>query len=170
MEPRVLYEAAFELDFALLVVPLLFFASLIAFLVFVKKKRDSAADRASKTGIQIGMIFSGGLAIQLALFTAILIFYHAGMYQATVGAYQRGEYQTVEGYVTEFDPMPATGHARESFTINGVCFAYSDFESQSGYHNARSLGGVITGDGQHLKIGYTEFFGRNVIVYIEELP
>ena len=170
MEPRVLYEAAFELDFALLVVPLLFVAAVIVFLVFAKKKRDNAADRASKTGIQIGMIFSGGLAIQLALFTAILIFYHAGMYQATVRAYQRGEYQTVEGYVTEFDPMPATGHARGSFTINGVCCAYSDFESQSGYHNARSLGGVITGDGQHLKIGYTEFFGRNVIVYIEELP
>lgn len=93
------------------------------------------------------------------------------MHDRVIGAYQRGEYQTVEGYVENFDPMPYEGHAEESFEINGVKFFYSDYSIQPGYRNAKSHGGVITGDGQHLKIGYVyldESYG-NVIVYIEEI-
>ena len=40
-----------------------------------------------------------------------------------------------------------------------------------GYHNSKSHGGVITGNGQRLKIGYVyynEQYG-NIIVYIEEI-
>ena len=94
------------------------------------------------------------------------------MHDRVIGAYERGEYQTVEGYVENFDPMPYTGKKDESFEINGVKFAYSDYNIQPGYNNAKSHGGVITGNGQHLKIGYVylnETHG-NVIVFIEELP
>lgn len=83
-------------------------------------------------------------------------------------AYKQGEYQIVEGYVENFVPMPYTGHSHESFEVNGVSFSYSDYSVQSGHHNAKSHGGVITGDGQHLKIGYihyNETYG-NIIVYI----
>lgn len=76
-----------------------------------------------------------------------------------------------------FHPMPETGHDTEHFEINGVYFEYSDFTVQQGYHNARSLGGVITGDGQHLRIGFITMDSTtgnqmldNVIVYIEDLP
>ena len=52
-------------------------------------------------------------------------------------------------------------------------FSYSDYEIQQGYHNAKSHGGVISGDGQYLKIGYVQPYpfsrNDNVIVYIEEL-
>ena len=171
MEPRVLYEAKFELDAIPLLVPLFFFASLIVFLVFVKKKREKPTGRGARIGIKVGMIVSGIMALQMLLVTALLTVDRVCMYQATIGAYQRGEYRTVEGYVTEFDPMPASGHAHESFTIDSVYFEYSDYVVQFGYHNAKSRGGVITGDGQHLKIGYTEYsWLGNVIVYIEELP
>ena len=169
MEPRVLYEAKFEPDAIPLLVPLFFFASLIVFLVFVKKKREKPTSRGARIGIKVGMIVSGIMALQMLLVTALLTVDRVCMYQATIGAYQRGEYQTVEGYVTEFGP----GRARtyETFTIDGVCFEYSDYVVQFGYHNVKSLGGVITGDGQHLKIGYTEYsWLGNVIVYIEELP
>lgn len=94
------------------------------------------------------------------------------MHDKVIGAYERGEYQTVEGYVENFDPMPYTGKKDESFEINGVKFAYSDYNMQPGYNNAKSHGGVITGNGQHLKIGYVyldEVYG-NVIVFIEEIP
>ncbi len=37
-----------------------------------------------------------------------------------------------------------------------------------GYHNAKSHGGVIKGDGQYLKIGYVYYGNENIIVYIEE--
>ena len=67
--------------------------------------------------------------------------------------------------------MPYGGHKQESFDINGVSFSYSDFSVQPGYHNAKSHGGVITGNGQHLKIGYVYYNSAegNVIVYIEKL-
>ncbi|MBQ7391996.1 MAG: hypothetical protein IJV73_04855 [Clostridia bacterium] len=94
------------------------------------------------------------------------------MHNRVIGAYQRGEYQTVEGSVENFDPMPYEGHKDESFEINGVKFFYSDYSTHPGYNNAKSHGGVITGDGQHLKIGYVyldEAYG-NVIVFIEEIP
>ena len=98
-------------------------------------------------------------------------------YNKIVVAYQKGDYQIVEGYVENFHPMPASGHDSEHFEIDGVYFEYSDYRVQQGYHNARSNGGVITGDGQHLRIGYIvmdSITGNqmldNVIVYIEELP
>ena len=69
--------------------------------------------------------------------------------------------------------MPYEGRSNESFEINGVYFSYSDYEIQQGYHNAKSHGGVISGDGQYLKIGYVQPYpfsrNDNVIVYIEEL-
>ena len=108
----------------------------------------------------------------IAAVTALIIFLFQGhMYLKTVGAYQRGQYEIVEGYVENFVPMPPGGHARESFEINGVYFEYSDYNITSGYRNTKSHGGVITGNGQYLKIGYiyyNETYG-NIIVYIEEL-
>ena len=62
-------------------------------------------------------------------------------------------------------------NAAKEVEINGVKFFYSDYSTQPGYNNAKSHGGVITGDGQHLKIHYVylnETYG-NIIVYIEEI-
>ena len=94
------------------------------------------------------------------------------LYRTVTDAYKSGQYQIVEGYVENFDPMPPEGHKVESFDINGVHFSYSDNKTMTGYHNAKCNGGVITGNGQYLRIGYIYYdsgFG-NVIVYIEELP
>src|SRR4051794_154882 len=41
--------------------------------------------------------------------------------------YRSGRYQTVEGTVTDFHPMPPMGHANESFVVNGIRFSYSNF-------------------------------------------
>ena len=96
------------------------------------------------------------------------------MYNKIVKSYEQGNYQIVEGYVENFDPMPYGGRKYESFDINGVSFSYSNFSTQMGYRNAKSHGGVITGNRQHLKIGYVYYnpawdSGSNAIVYIEEL-
>ena len=120
----------------------------------------------AKIGIAIGAF---GLAIQLA---GLLLMMRtlSDMYRGIIVPYERGDYQIVEGYVEDFHPMPQQGHDQESFTVEGVKFSYSDFVLQYGYHNARSRGGVITGNGQHLRIGYTRYsYLGNVIVYIEEL-
>lgn len=166
MESRVLYEAAFAFDFGWLLLAAALAMFLIVLLVFIRLFRKSG-HIGRKTA---AWIVAAAVAFELLLGGA---FFWLGAleYRATVGAYRRGEYRTVEGYVEDFHPMPETGHDTESFTLGGVEFAYSDYQSQFGYHNARSLGGVITGDGQHLKIGYTQVYGLgNVIVYIEELP
>ena len=108
----------------------------------------------------------------VAAVAALIVFLFQGhMYFKTVGAYQRGQYEVVEGYVENFDPMPYGGHTNESFEINDVYFEYSDYNVTSGYRNTKSHGGVITGDGQYLKIGYVYYNSTygNIIVYIEEL-
>ena len=113
------------------------------------------------------------VGILIGAVTLFLITSEIRMHSKIVGAYKHGDYEIVEGYVENFDPMPYEGHADESFEINGIYFSYSDYEIQQGYHNAKSHGGVISGDGQYLRIGYVQPYSLskndNVIVYIEEL-
>lgn len=79
----------------------------------------------------------------------------------------------VEGYVEKFHPMPYEGHDTEHFEINGVHFEYSDYSITNGYHKSAPHGGVITQNGQHLKIKYVidefEESNENVILYIAEI-
>lgn len=165
MENRVLYEASFSVSPSSFM-PLIMLVVFICITVHYARAEKRGAPK-TEFGIGIGAL--GSIVFLVVL--AFVIPNQIRMYRATVGAYQRGDYQIVEGYVEDFHPMPAQGHDQESFTVNGVEFEYSDYTEQFGYHNARSLGGVITGDGQHLKIGYTNYqWLGNVIVYIEELP
>ncbi len=79
----------------------------------------------------------------------------------------------VEGYVENFHPMPYEGHDTEHFEINGVYFEYTDNEVMNGYNETVSHGGVITENGQYLKIKYIieEYNNesRNIILYIAEI-
>lgn len=88
--------------------------------------------------------------------------------------YHNGDYLTVEGYVEDFATRYHEFMGEESFTVDGVYFCYEPDANLPGtYHYVRgSKKGVITGNGQHLKIGYVEReeFGDRVIIYIEELP
>lgn len=83
--------------------------------------------------------------------------------------YQRGNYTTIEGQITNFDPMPEEGHKHESFTLNGIHFEYSDFEPLYGFNNSASHGGPIRENGQQVRLGYVTELKRNIIVKIEVL-
>jgi hypothetical protein len=48
-------------------------------------------------------------------------------WQSTQTAIKNGA-PVVEGAVGNFHPMPVTGHDEEHFTVQGVYFAYSDYE------------------------------------------
>lgn len=129
----------------------------IAIFPFIIKKYGE--DKGVDINLKFVKFFCVGcFAFVTTLFTISLIS-EAYMYRKTVGAYKQGDYQIVEGYVENFD-------------INGVSFSYSDYSVGPGYNNTKSHGGVITGDGQHLKIGYIYYdeIHGNIIVYIEELP
>lgn len=45
-------------------------------------------------------------------------------YEAVVLAYEKGDYEVVEGPVENFIPQPREKHAAESFEIDGVVFEY----------------------------------------------
>ena len=160
----VLYELSFRLESAMLI-PLIMLI-MIPLVPWLNRRRYGQRTGLG-TRIFLGIIWCFVLAI------AILVGSHQWKLHRTVqDAYSSGNYQTVEGYVENFDPMPAEGHKQESFDVSGVHFSYSDYVIQPGYRNARAKGGVISGNGQHLRIGYlwyNEACG-NIIVYIEELP
>lgn len=165
---NVLYEAGFKLD-ALLVIPVVMLVFIALFPVIWKIYEKNNEVKIDYKAVKMFCLCGG------AFVTALLIICwasHLSMYNKIVGAYNSGQYEVVEGYVENFVPMPYEGRGnKESFEINGVEFSYSDYESQQGYNNAKSHGGVVEGNGQHLKIGYIYYnktYG-NIIVYIEEL-
>jgi hypothetical protein len=67
-------------------------------------------------------------------------------YRAASIALDDGRASVVEGRVSRFEPMPATGHASERFCVEDRCFYYSDFASTIGFHNTSSHGGPIKSD------------------------
>lgn len=87
------------------------------------------------------------------------------------GSINEGNFCVVEGEVCNFKtPENAFGgHESESFTINGKNFCYYGTENY-GYAKFLCNGGVITGNGQKLRITYCNdpFTGEVVICYIEE--
>jgi len=65
-----------------------------------------------------------------------------------------GKFSVVEGQPQHYHPMPPEGHDEESFDINGIHFAYSDYSlNGAGYNNAASLGGVIV-PGKYYRLTY----------------
>ena len=80
-------------------------------------------------------------------------------------AYRNGDYQTVEGIVTDFHPMPPEGHQDECFSVQDQRFCYSDFDMAVGFHNAASHGGPIRA-GLPVRIAYRE----NQILKLEVPP
>jgi hypothetical protein len=77
--------------------------------------------------------------------------------------------QIVEGRIENFQPMPYAGHSKETFTIQGIQFAYSDYELTPAFNTTLSHGGPLD-EGLFVKIYYTnsrEFAGRYAILRIE---
>ena len=169
MESRVLYEAGFTVPRGLGLLAVLF-SGLIGLTVSCGKRLKDprgTGKRDARVGLGIGAL---GILL-LAGVMALVIPEQVRQYRSIIGAYERGDYHIAEGFVADFHPMPKEGHDTERFTLHGTAFEYSDFSVQFGYHTSLAHGGVITGDGQHLRIGYVEDprLGR-VIVRIEELP
>ena len=160
---KVLYEVAFKWDSMYYGAGFVFVVALIFFLYHRKKRFEL------DTKMQVVWFFSGLIAVGALIAQIIMGISAVNDYQQVVVAYEKGNYKTVAGEVENFCPMPYEGHGEESFDINGIYFSYSDFVVQQGYHNAKSHGGVISGDGQLLKIGYVEKNQENIIVYIEEV-
>ena len=66
-----------------------------------------------------------------------------------------GSTEIVEGKVEQFVPMPYTGHAQETFLVNGSYFAYSDYDLTKGFNRTQSHGGPIK-EGLHVRITHVD--------------
>ena len=62
-----------------------------------------------------------------------------------------GGFDVVEGVVSDFEPLPASGHGRERFRVGAHHYSYSDYEVAAGFHHTQPLGGPIRG-GLHVRI------------------
>ena len=163
---NVLYEVSYRLDRGTVIPFVMVLVILFLFVGEVRTIRCEKTIRGHKVNL---FIYSFGLVLSL-LVCGIVITSQIDMYENIVAAYEEGRYVTVEGYVEDFTPMPAEGHAHETFQINGILFDYSDNTALQGYNNTKVYGGVISGNGQHLKVRYIYYepWDCNVIVYIEE--
>jgi hypothetical protein len=81
---------------------------------------------------------------------------------------KNNECEIVAGEVEEFHTPSIYGHDQESFFINNVYFKYSN-SVEVGYSKTRNFGGVVTGNGQYLRITYVQIEEENVILKIEEV-
>jgi hypothetical protein len=114
-----------------------------------------------------GMVFGIIFASFAGLISIVLVPAMFGEYFKTKSVYDNKQYQTTEGVVENYHPMPASGHDSERFTVNGIEFEFSDFDvSDYGYNNAASLGGAIK-EGLKVRIGYFDNGHKNVILKLE---
>lgn len=161
---RILYEGNFEFEFIMLIP----FIMLIGIACMPKCIKSSCED-------DIYIIVKKFCYMMMAvvvLFTVVVFLFQADMYCKTIMAYQKGNYQIVEGEVENFKTIENRGTWIESFDISGVKFIYRGANIASGYRKTKRQGKCITGNGQRLKIGYVYYNSTygNIIVYIEELP
>jgi len=86
-------------------------------------------------------------------------------YSKLVSAYDTGEFEVVEGFITDFRPMPKSGHPQERFSVDGVTFTYSDYNVVPGFNNTKSHGGPID-EGVYVRVSYV----GNSIITLEVEP
>ena len=168
----VLYECQFEFHFMFLMPLIMLVATIIISVLHVNDLKRKSNQLDNVLAVRIVKIFYGGLSLFAVIVIILEIEFRVDLYKKTVVAYQNGEYQIVEGYVENFEPMGKGGPSPERFEINGIKFFYSKYKMVPGYYKGDTQGDFIIGDGQHLKIGYI-YYGYdygNIIVYIEALP
>jgi hypothetical protein len=155
-------------SYGTMIFPLLFV--LIGIAIFFYHKNQVDKNAISKFGInrrKYGMFFGILFSSFATLISAVVIPSHLSEYSKTKRIFKDKQYQTVQGKVENYHPMPEGGHDTERFSVNGVPFEYSDYDlTDYGYNNAASKGGVIR-QGLYVRIGYFNNGTKNVILKLE---
>lgn len=130
------------------------------FFLFYNIKRTKISKKEGER--RIARVDTKVYVVILAVYIIVLI----KGYVNTVIQYKAGNYIKVEGVVQNLH-LNYRG-TREYFTLDGVLFETSNISSW-GYCQTRENGGVIMGNGQHLRIRYVRSGNEKVIVYIEQM-
>ncbi len=172
----VLYEYHLNIfDCIQLFVPLIVGIGLLSIAIHLVKSKNSGKNR-SKSDLfgdvlfkVVGFVFGPFCILIFAISVYDTILTHIDYTERL----SSDNVYVVEGYVENYHPMPFEGHDTEHFEINGVYFSYSDYALMNGYHNSASYGGVVTANGQYLKIKYVvnDIYNgtENIILYIAEI-
>jgi len=139
-----MYELVYDISgslFPFIKFPLFTFGMLV-FLFFIQKGEQGVFPR-------IGLMFA--MAFVSVLFVISLYWGVSKKYRLS-----QTKPQFVEGEISNFVPMPYSGHAYESFTVNGLSFSYSDYAITGCFNETKSHGGAIKENGQRVKIAYTD--------------
>src|SRR5439155_26811946 len=113
-------------------------------------------------GGRIGSATLGLSIILPAAFTVFVISVSLLPYLNGRAALEKGNYLTVEGELANFVPASAITKYQESFVVNGVRFAYSDYIDSSGLRRS-SLQGITLHDGLPVRVLYS----NNTILRLE---
>ena len=104
------------------------------------------------------------LAIIVSLLVAISQYIE---YKQIVNQIEKGDIQSEQGKISKYRPIDLTNHGSlESFSINGIKFAYSDYHRIPGYHHACKNGGVICKEGQEIRLFYYTKKNVNYIIFL----
>jgi hypothetical protein len=110
------------------------------------------------------------VALLLSLFSGVIFFLTSKLtipnFVEARRAYEVNKLVYVEGRVTDYSPMPWAGHQDEYFKVKDTHFTFSNYESEPGYHNAASHGGVIRPN-LYVRIGYYDDGYRKRILTLE---
>lgn len=173
----VLYELHFRWgDLPVLLIPLLVGMGFWA--VSCRLDRASEAGKDLTTPVQRDLSHSKGIKWFLrgiALLCGVVFLLSGAAYVADYTAlktrYEAGDYLTVCGFVEDLTVAECPDKGGDSFTVDGVSFAYTHTDlTLHGYRGEAQKGGAVTHEGQYLVIRYvpdpdTE---TNHIVYIAE--
>jgi len=127
-------------------IPALFFAMIGAALWFIKTTEGlySAALR-NLLKLIPGIGILGSFAFLLSSYSD---------YARAREALEKGEYQVVQGTVTNFVPMPPGGHGTESFSVGDVSFSYSSGWGSMIFNSDQNRGFIH--EGAQVRITYTK--------------
>jgi hypothetical protein len=107
------------------------------------------------------------------IFLLFSIFWTVTSFSSTYSEYKNfrnilesNSFKIVEGQVEQFDPMPHSGHKDESFLVDGIKFAYSDYWVTNAFNNTKSHGGPIN-ENSYVKISYASGSNKNYILRLE---
>ena len=116
---------------------------------------------------KIATITITSLAILISLLVAISQYIE---YKQIVALIEKKDIQVEQGKIAQYQPIDLSNHGSfETFSINGVKFAYSDYHRISGYHHACINGGLICEEGQEIRVSYYTKKEINYIIKLEIL-
>lgn len=131
--------------------PLIILPVVGAFLVFQPKLML----RLLPSGLQgrLRIIFSWFFFLFSTTISAIWLTSYLATYLHLRDARVTNGFQTVEGCLQGFHPMPEGGHDSERLLFGGIAFEYSDYTVTPAFNVTEPLGGPIHADSR-VRIGY----------------